>query len=287
MGRLATMLGDIQAAKTPLERRVDQLGRQIARWVLALAAVLGLLGIVAEGLGRAPEMIIFAVALAVAAVPEGLPAVLTVALALGVERMARHRAVVRRLSAVEALGSVTVIATDKTGTLTESRMDVRIARCVRPAARARGHRAGQRCGPDDRRGRSARVSACCAMPPRTAWTSRGCAQEHPLVAERPFDSAWKFAARHGAGGRAAGELPQGRARGRSSAAAPCRPRTANPGWRRPTRTRARGFACWRSPGPRAKPKSTLSLLGLVLFWDPPRPEVPDAVAHGAGRRASA
>ena len=125
MGRLATMLGDIQAAKTPLERRVDHLGRQIARWVLALAAVLGLLGIVAEGLGRAPEMIIFAVALAVAAVPEGLPAVLTVALALGVERMARHRAVVRRLSAVEALGSVTVIATDKTGTLTESRMDVR------------------------------------------------------------------------------------------------------------------------------------------------------------------
>ncbi len=157
MGRLATMLGDIQAAKTPLERRVDQLGRQIARWVLALAAVLGLLGIVAEGIGRAPEMIIFAVALAVAAVPEGLPAVLTVALALGVERMARHRAVVRRLSAVEALGSVTVIATDKTGTLTESRMDVRIARRVRPAARAHGHRAGQRCGPDDRRGRSART----------------------------------------------------------------------------------------------------------------------------------
>jgi P-type Ca2+ transporter type 2C len=125
MGRLATMLGDIQAAKTPLERRVNQLGRQIARWVLLLAAAIGVVGIVAEGIGRAPEMIIFAVALAVAAVPEGLPAVLTVALALGVERMARHRAVVRRLSAVEALGSVTVIATDKTGTLTESRMDVR------------------------------------------------------------------------------------------------------------------------------------------------------------------
>ena len=119
------MLGDIQLGKTPLERRVDILGHRIARWVLALAAVLCALGIVAEGLGRAPEMIIFAVALAVAAVPEGLPAVLTVALALGVERMARHRAVVRRLSAVEALGSVTVIATDKTGTLTESRIDVR------------------------------------------------------------------------------------------------------------------------------------------------------------------
>jgi Ca2+-transporting ATPase len=125
MGPLATMLGDIQLGKTPLERRVDALGHQVARWVLALVAVLGVVGIIAEGLGRAPEMVIFAVALAVAAVPEGLPAVLTVALALGVERMARRRAVVRRLSAVEALGSVTVIATDKTGTLTESRMDVR------------------------------------------------------------------------------------------------------------------------------------------------------------------
>src|SRR5688572_3301923 len=116
MGRLATMLGDIRAATTPLERRVDQLGRQIAGWVLALAAALGVLGIVAEGVSRAPQSIIFAVALAVAAVPEGLPAVLTVTLALGVEHMARRRAVVRRLSAVEALGSVTVIATDKTGT---------------------------------------------------------------------------------------------------------------------------------------------------------------------------
>ena len=124
LGRLASMLSDIQAGKTPLERRVDHLGHQIARWVLVLAALIGLLGLVAEGVARAPAIVVFAVALAVAAVPEGLPAVLTVALALGVHRMARQRAVVRRLSAVEALGSVTVIATDKTGTLTESRMDV-------------------------------------------------------------------------------------------------------------------------------------------------------------------
>jgi Ca2+-transporting ATPase len=60
MGRLAAMLGDIQAAKTPLERRVDQLGRQIARWVLVLTVALGVVGIVAEGIGRAPTVIIFA-----------------------------------------------------------------------------------------------------------------------------------------------------------------------------------------------------------------------------------
>ncbi len=125
LGRLATMLGDVEASRTPLERRIDRLGRLIAYWVLGLASVLTVMGLIAEGVARAPSVIIFAVALAVAAVPEGLPAILTVALALGVERMARHRAVVRRLAAVEALGSVTIIATDKTGTLTESRMEVR------------------------------------------------------------------------------------------------------------------------------------------------------------------
>jgi magnesium-transporting ATPase (P-type) len=192
MGRLATMLGDIQAAKTPLERRVDQLGRQIARWVLGLAAALGGVGIAAEGIGRAPEIIIFAVALAVAAVPEGLPAVLTVTLALGVERMARHRAVVRRLSAVEALGSVTVIATDKTGTLTESRMDVRTLDVSdRPRALAAivlANDADPTTGAGDPLDRGLLRHAA----------SHGVdiarlRQLHPPVSERPFDSAWKFA----------------------------------------------------------------------------------------------
>jgi Ca2+-transporting ATPase len=124
MGRLSQMLDQIRAVATPLERRLNQLGGQIARWVILLTLLLGLLGLLTQGLDQWPRVVVFAVALAVAAVPEGLPAVLTLTLALGVERMARRKAVVRRLVAVEALGSVTVIASDKTGTLTRNQLEV-------------------------------------------------------------------------------------------------------------------------------------------------------------------
>src|SRR5215813_1086272 len=124
-GSLASMIGAIEVEQTPLEKRLSAFGAQIARWVLLLAGGLVIAGLFVEGWSRLGHVLLFAVALAVAAVPEGLPAVLTLTLALGVERMARKKAVVRRLSAVEALGSVTVIATDKTGTLTENRMHVK------------------------------------------------------------------------------------------------------------------------------------------------------------------
>lgn len=125
MGKLAVMIGGIEAGKTPLERRLDVFGRQIAYAILALAIFLVIAGLYIEGIERIGHVLLFAVALAVAAVPEGLPAVLTLTLSLGVERMAKRKAVVRRLSAVEALGSVTIIATDKTGTLTENKMFVK------------------------------------------------------------------------------------------------------------------------------------------------------------------
>jgi P-type Ca2+ transporter type 2C len=125
MGRLAAMIGKIEAEKTPLEKRLETFGNQIARAILTLSVLIVLGGLFVEGWARAGHVLFFAVALAVAAVPEGLPAVLTLTLALGVERMAKRKAIVRRLSAVEALGSVTVIATDKTGTLTENRMTVK------------------------------------------------------------------------------------------------------------------------------------------------------------------
>ena len=125
MGRIAGMLADVEVENTPLERRLTHFGHRIARWVAALAVVLVVAGVGIEGIDRIDEALLFAVAVAVAAVPEGLPAVLTLTLALGTERMASRKAVVRRLAAVETLGSVTVIATDKTGTLTENKMTVR------------------------------------------------------------------------------------------------------------------------------------------------------------------
>jgi hypothetical protein len=103
-GNLAVMIGAIEAEHTPLERRLGQFGTQIARWILLLAGVIAVGGFFIEGFSRMGHVLLFAVALAVAAVPEGLPAVLTLTLALGVERMAKKKAVVRRLSAVEALG---------------------------------------------------------------------------------------------------------------------------------------------------------------------------------------
>ncbi|MEV6210210.1 cation-translocating P-type ATPase [Kitasatospora sp. NPDC051914] len=121
LGRIAASLHP-GARRTPLQRRLAGLGRVLAAVTVALCAVVFLLGLL-RGLGF-EAMAVTAISLAVAAVPESLPAVVTLALALGARRMAARHAVVRRLPAVETLGSVTVLATDKTGTLTEGRMVV-------------------------------------------------------------------------------------------------------------------------------------------------------------------
>ena len=123
LGRIAGMLQTLDEERTPLQRRLDRLGKVLAAAALAIVAV-----VFAVGMSRGEElerMFLTAVSLAVAAVPEGLPAVVTIALALGAQRMLRRNALIRRLPAVETLGSVTVICSDKTGTLTENRMTLR------------------------------------------------------------------------------------------------------------------------------------------------------------------
>jgi len=123
LGLLAGILGETETAPTPLQVQLDGLGRRLA----AIAGTVVVFMLLAGLLRGEPwvQMVMTAIALAVAAIPEGLPAVVTVTLALGLQRMARHKAIVKRLAAVETLGCTSVICTDKTGTLTVNQMTVR------------------------------------------------------------------------------------------------------------------------------------------------------------------
>ena len=284
MGRLATMIGGIEAGKTPLERRLGEFGNQVALGILGLGLILTIGGIVVEGIGRLGQVALFSVALAVAAVPEGLPAVLTLTLAMGVERLAKRKAIVRRLSAVEALGSVTVIATDKTGTLTENRMHVRAIDA-----------------PDETRAlhamvlaNDAEISTRIGDPLEVALldyaTGRGTDASH-LTATRPrcsmhaFDSTTKFMRVTVAeSGRRISYLkgaPEVLIAHSSLSQAEMR------SWEAKALEHARsGYRVLALAWAEDEHDTGVTVLGLVMLWDPPRPEVPDAIrrAQAAGIR---
>jgi Ca2+-transporting ATPase len=141
IGKIAEMLQSYKEEQTPLQIKLDQLGRTLGMATLVICALVGIIGIVrntqvgvllSQGLGaylglqetvpNLVEMFMVAVSLAIAAVPEGLPAVVTISLALGMQEMIRRHALIRKLPAVETLGSATVICSDKTGTLTQNEM---------------------------------------------------------------------------------------------------------------------------------------------------------------------
>ena len=128
IGQIAEMLGEVPLETTPLQKELARVGKLLGLIVVGIAlAMIATIIVVEEvrGLPAILDVLIFGVALAVAAVPEGLPAVVTAVLSLGVQRMAKRNAIVRHLAAVEALGSANVIASDKTGTLTKNEMTVR------------------------------------------------------------------------------------------------------------------------------------------------------------------
>ncbi len=123
-GKIADLLQTTESRKTPLQQNLDQLGKRIGVISLVLAFVMSLLGLIIEQQSFV-DMFIWGVAIAVAVIPEALPAVVTISIALGVRRMVKRKALIRKLPAVETLGSVNIICSDKTGTLTQDEMTIR------------------------------------------------------------------------------------------------------------------------------------------------------------------
>jgi P-type Ca2+ transporter type 2C len=284
MGRLAVMIGGIEAEKTPLERRLEKFGGQIARGVLALVILIAAGGLLVDGLERIGHVFLFAIALAVAAVPEGLPAVLTLTLALGVERMAKRKAVVRRLSAVEALGSVTVIATDKTGTLTENRMFVRgvdspdVERALRAMTLANDA--------DEESGAGDPLDLALLEYAKQRGVGLGLLRrERPRRSSLPFDSSYKFMRATVEENGALASYLKGAPevilqRSRLSA-------EERMNWEEKADGYAReGFRVLAFGRREGEGDEEIEFLGLALLWDPPRPEVPEAIrrAQDAGIR---
>lgn len=124
MGKIATLTTETKKDKSPLEKEIQKIGVFVGKITLVISAILFVVGYFIQG-RELVDTLIFATAVAVAAVPEGLPATITISLAIGVQRMAKKNAIIKQLSSVETLGATTVICTDKTGTLTKNEMTVK------------------------------------------------------------------------------------------------------------------------------------------------------------------
>ncbi|MEM1835341.1 MAG: cation-transporting P-type ATPase [Sulfolobales archaeon] len=143
LGKIARAVSEVKEERTPLERELDRFGKRIGVVILVIAGIVFATSVF-EGYLDILESFMTAVALAVAAIPEGLPAIATAVLAIGAHRMAEKNALVRRLAAVEALGSVDVICSDKTGTITKGEMAVKVVKLLNSTYEVREHLKGGR-----------------------------------------------------------------------------------------------------------------------------------------------
>ncbi len=304
LGRIAGLLGQEKGVRTPLQDRLARFGRYLALAVLAVCAIVFVSGL----LQGQPLVLMFltAVSLAVAAIPEALPAVITVSLALGARKLSRHKALVRRLPAVETLGSVTYICSDKTGTLTENRMRVEV---VVAGGEERRALADVTHDPWDSLCRALALSndvaegggvpvgdptevALYAAARDAGYDKDSLELSCPRIAEIPFDSTRKLMSTLHRDGedvmayvKGAPEVLLPRCRDAlgvdgnrgldEEGLAGCAERLAGEGYRVLALARRRFESV---PEPIDGAEQGLTLLGLVAMIDPPRPEVQGAVA---------
>jgi Ca2+-transporting ATPase len=296
LGKIAGMLRTTEKQLTPLQRELDRTGKQLGVAVLVIAAIVVGTLFVVEGIQDARQVIrvlLFGVALAVAAAPEGLAAVVTVVLAMGVTRMAKHGAIVRKLPAVETLGSATVIASDKTGTLTRNEMTVRELETATGNEEAILLRAGALANNAtvvDRDGRRTYLgdpteTALLAAADREGVDVVAVRAEFPRIGEAPFTSERKrMSTEHrGPAGRVgfAKGAPQALLALCTTELAHGIPRTLTADRRVEILSRNDELAgrALRVLGvATGLDESELTFLGLIGMMDPPRPEAAASVA---------
>ena len=298
LGRLARRAREAKPPPTPLDRAMRELSRSLLGAAIAVSVAVPLVAWLARG-GPVRPLILTGLALAFAMIPEEMPIILALTLALGARRLARHHAIVRRMEAVETLGTLTVIAVDKTGTLTGNRLE--LARLVAPGGGTRLLEAAALAADvlhpiDEALLRAAREAGVDAD---------GLRREAPRRAEFPFDRARRLSTvvvEGTSGGRVVVKgAPEAVAARATSVLAPEGPEPMGEGRRRQLLADAdalageglRVLAVAEKPAPpgavepaRDDVESGLTWLGLVGLHDPPRPEARAAVAacHGAGIR---
>ena len=300
VGRVAGLLSGGRRVLTPLQRRLARFGRHVAWAVLAVCLVVLVVGLLrGEELG---PMVLLAVSLGVAAIPEALPAVVSISLAIGAQRMIAKRALVRRLPAVESLGSVTFACADKTGTLTEGRMRVEAVQVAEERS------SGLPPGPDELRwddGPAAWIGASCALvnetrggvgdptdvalaeaAERADFSRETLEQRWPRVADLPFDARRRRMSTLHAGPDGHVLLVKGgpeavleRCTGVDVARATARAEELASDGLRVLAIARRRLAEPPATMDEAEVERDLELLGFVGLMDPPRPGAADSITR--------